>query len=73
MILHPDGRIEGTPEEILKYSKLTSPASSRQDDSEERLKKAMEVEGPAKSPIPRGLGGISSQPKGPDTFYIDKR
>lgn len=69
MILHPDGRIEGTPEEILKYKELISPAScpddeEREDDPEapspeELQERLVEAAHAAKTPIPSGLAGIT--------------
>jgi hypothetical protein len=57
MILHPDGRIEGTPQEILEYSKLTSPAPTdeEKDATTESLNEALEkAVHAAKTPIPSG-------------------
>lgn len=77
MILHPDGRIEGTPLEIIAYKKLISPAPTDEEESdperptpEQLNERLVEAAHAAKTPIPSGLGGIYSQPKGPDTFYI---
>lgn len=61
MIMHPDGRIEGTPLEIIAYKKLTSPAPTDEEESDperptpeqlnERLAEAAHA---AKTPIPSG-------------------
>lgn len=49
MIMHPDGRIEGTPQEVLEYQRLNAPESCKKEDLINNIKKEAHK---AKTPVP---------------------